>query len=188
MERLVQSQRCSNSFILYALLPNKKQSTYQRFFTILQQNAETRNLHLRPRTIFTDFEKAVQNAVRHVFDCELKGCLFHYRQAVWRNVQKCGLQSAFANNLDVNLFVRRASALPLLRPEDIEDFWFNALEAANMADPSISKLADYVTEQWVEGEDRNMWNHFDTLGPRTTNHVEGWHARINKMTTNHPNI
>ncbi|XP_048248931.1 uncharacterized protein LOC125378115 [Haliotis rufescens] len=142
----------------------------------------------RPRTIFTDFEKAVQNAVRHVFDCELKGCLFHYRQAVWRNVQKCGLQSAFANNPDVNLFVRRASALPLLRPEDIEDFWFNALEAANMADPSISKLADYVTEQWVEGEDRNMWNHFDTLGPRTTNHVEGWHARINKMTTNHPNI
>ncbi|XP_071101764.1 uncharacterized protein [Haliotis cracherodii] len=119
--------------LVYALLPNKKQSTYQRFFTIFKQNAET--LHLRPRTIYTDFEKAVQNAVRHVFDCEMKGCLFHYRQAVWRNVKKCGLQRAFANNPDVNLFVRRASALPLLRPEDIEDFLFNSLEAANMEDP-----------------------------------------------------
>ncbi|ESO89845.1 hypothetical protein LOTGIDRAFT_164533 [Lottia gigantea] len=57
-----------------------------------------------------------------------------------------------------------------------------------MEDPSIAKFADYVTEQWVEGEDIHMRNHFHTVGPRTTNHVEGWHARMNKMTTNHPSI
>jgi len=41
-------------------------------------------------------------------------------------------------------------------------------------------FSDYVTTQWIEG-DRNIWNHFDTAGPVTTNLLGVWqHA--------HPNI
>lgn len=87
----------------------------------------------------------------------------------------------------VNLFIRRAAALPLLRLADVEDNWLNALEEADLDHPGVLRFADYVTEQWVDGQ-RDVWNHFETVGPRTTNHVEGWHSKINKLVTHHPNI
>ena len=34
-----------------------------------------------------------------------------------------------------------------------------------------------------------IWNHFDTDGPRTTNHLEGWHHKLkNHVAHPHPNI
>lgn len=50
-----------------------------------------------------------------------------------------------------------------------------------MADPNILKFCDYVTEQRVESEGREVWNHFDTEGCRTTNHLEGWHGKLKKF-------
>ncbi len=46
-----------------------------------------------------------------------------------------------------------------------------------------------MTEQWVEGLPRVCWNHYNNDGPRTTNHVEGWHSKLNKLVGHpHPNI
>ena len=36
--------------------------------------------------------------------------------------------------------------------------------------------------------ERAMWNHFDTVAHKTTNHVEGWHSKLNGIATSHPNI
>jgi len=34
-----------------------------------------------------------------------------------------------------------------------------------------------------------MWNHFETEGSRTINHLEGWHAALNRAVNRHrPNI
>ena len=33
------------------------------------------------------------------------------------------------------------------------------------------------------------WNHYNNNGPRTTNHVDGWHHKINNLLRHsHPNI
>jgi hypothetical protein len=46
-----------------------------------------------------------------------------------------------------------------------------------------------VTETWVEGNEFTFMNHFDNDGPRTTNNVEGWHSKLNKVCDHaHPNI
>ena len=48
---------------------------------------------------------------------------------------------------------------------------------------------DYVTEYWVEGQERDQWNHFTNEGPRTNNHLEGWHSKLKKLVRHaHPNI
>jgi len=54
----------------------------------------------------------------------------------------------------------------------ITDVWFQALGDIADADIPIDVTActDYVTEQWVEG-DKQQWNHFETVGPRTTNNL-----------------
>jgi len=37
--------------------------------------------------------------------------------------------------------------------------------------------------------DRQVWNNFNTDGPRTTNHIEDWHNKLKKKVSNaHPNI
>jgi hypothetical protein len=72
----------------------------------------------------------------------------------------------------------------------IEDLWFNALN--NLEDIDIpantTTFTDYLTTQWIDG-DRKVWNHFNTDGPRTTNHIEGWHNKLKKKVSHaHPNI
>jgi len=42
-----------------------------------------------------DFELAVWKALHNVFpDTVVKGCVFHFTQAIWRQVQCLGLQQA----------------------------------------------------------------------------------------------
>ena len=53
---------------------------------------------------------------------------------------------------------------------------------------NITPFTDYVTTYWVEGN-RQLWNHYQTGRPRTTNHLEGWHSSMKKMIqVPHPNI
>ena len=34
-----------------------------------------------------------------------------------------------------------------------------------------------------------MWNHFQNSGPKTNNHLEGWHYRLNRLARKaHPNL
>lgn len=46
------------------------------------------------------------------------------------------------------------------------------------------KLFNYFTETYLDPDIclfiKNMWNHFNTDGARTINHLEGWHAALNK--------
>jgi hypothetical protein len=87
---------------------------------------------------------------------------------------------------DITRFVRQAAVLPLVPQHLVEDVWFNALEDIGEADnvPDTTSFTDYVTELWVEGN-RFSWNHYQTEGPRTTNHLEGWHNKI-KKNVHHP--
>jgi len=147
-------------------------------------------LQLNPRRIFMDFETAAQNAARTVFPgIMVKGCFFHYTQAIWRKTQQTGMQSSYQTIDDIHKLVRRAAVLPLIPLDKIEDVWFgalNALEDVNLPHDTTA-FTDYVITQWIDG-DRNVWNHFDTEGPRTTNHVEGWHNKLKKVCHSHPNI
>lgn len=55
----------------------------------------------------------------------------------------------------------------------IEDVCFQALENRDEADlTDVSEtFTDYITEQWIN-DDRFLWNHFGTNGPRTINSLE----------------
>ena len=58
---------------LYALLPDKKTTTYIRLFEKLKENKPT----LNPKSILTDFEHASINAFKQVFpNIENRGCFF----------------------------------------------------------------------------------------------------------------
>ena len=70
----------------YGLLPNKKQTTYHKFFKLLKKHVPN-----SPETFNMDFEKAAMNAAWKVFKCLICLCFFHFFQSGWRRVQFHGL-------------------------------------------------------------------------------------------------
>jgi hypothetical protein len=58
------------------------------------------------------------------------------------------------------------------------------------ASQKIEEWFDYFVNTWFEGEfPPSMWNHSNTVGPRTNNHVEGYHHKINNwINKQHPDI
>jgi hypothetical protein len=76
--------------------------------------------------------------------------------------------------------VRRAAVLPLVTAQQVDNVWLNALVDNDDNSIQTIKFKDYVTETWVEGSIQG-WNEFDNDGARTTNHIEGWHSKVNKV-------
>ena len=54
----------------------------------------------------------------------------------------------------------------------------------------IDELVSYFEERWLNGHyPLKTWNYYQMEGPKTNNHVEGWHNKINRAAGKaHPNI
>ncbi|XP_071092621.1 uncharacterized protein [Haliotis cracherodii] len=82
--------------VAFSLLPNKTnktKQTYVRLFTLLKDVVGARTgVDLSPDIIQTDYEAAVISAISNVFPASsIRGCFFHYAQALWRQVVDRGL-------------------------------------------------------------------------------------------------
>ena len=82
--------------LVYFLLPDKSRATYSRMFLLLCDHATSSGLTFRPPMFQLDYEIAAIGAIREAFPAPLiKGCNFHYTQALWRKVQQVGLGSSY---------------------------------------------------------------------------------------------
>ena len=62
---------------------------YRQVYTVTHQ-------HLAPRTVICDFEMALITALRtELPDTNVRGCYFHFCQALWRKIQALGLATAY---------------------------------------------------------------------------------------------
>ncbi|CAF5123742.1 unnamed protein product, partial [Rotaria sp. Silwood1] len=60
--------------LIYSLLPNKKEETYETLFRVVQQHVQR-----VPRYITIDFEKGAENAFAIVYpQSQILGCFFHF--------------------------------------------------------------------------------------------------------------
>ena len=70
--------------MVYGLLPNKQQATYNRMFMMVKEAALNLGLELTPSSVLSDFEQALINSVRLNFPtAQHRGCYYHYSQAIW---------------------------------------------------------------------------------------------------------
>ena len=177
--------------LLFAFLPGKSRDIYERLYTLVRIRCQQVGFNFSSNRFFMDFEAASRVAVTTIFpDADVKGCFFHFTQCVWRKAQARGLAIPYKENEDVHRLVCRAAVLPLVPVLGVADVWFEALnDLEDVQLPvDVSLFTDYITEQWVE-TDKEMWNHFNPEGPRTTNHLEGWHSKLKKLVQHsHPNI
>ena len=54
----------------------------------------------------------------------------------------------------------------------------------------VDELVTYFSNTWVSGSYQvRQWNYYKVDGPRTNNHIEGWHSRLKRVIGKaHPNI
>ncbi|XP_041369639.1 uncharacterized protein LOC121383615 [Gigantopelta aegis] len=179
--------------LVYVLLPDRQIATYCRLFSQLKTTVQIRlNLTLDPATVQTDVElAAIRPVVREFPNAEVKGCYFHYCQALWRKVQNLGLAVQYKEDPPVQQWIRRAARLALLPLNEVQDAWIEAMDSTPNV-PRAQEFNDYMIVNWIDYDARfplPLWNHHETNGPRTNNNLEGFHNRLNKAMPHYqPNI
>ena len=172
--------------LIYCILIDKKAETYTSVFRKIRDLCLEHNLILTPNLITLDFEKGLIVALQQEFpQSRLRGCYFHFCQAVFRQVQKLGFSVDYGNNQELRTKIRMLMALAFV-PEQIVQQTFDNLR--DEAPVNIRPLFQYFHQQWFQNIKKEMWNMYG-IRRRTNNDVEGWHNRFNNLVDkHHPNI
>ena len=93
--------------IVYALLPDKKESTYSRLLSILKVDS--------PKRVTIDFEVAVRNSIIATHQsAQIQFRFFHMSQSVWRHVQSSGNTHNYNNDFNFRELIRMLLATAFL--------------------------------------------------------------------------
>ncbi|CAL1288591.1 unnamed protein product [Larinioides sclopetarius] len=163
---------------IFALLPDKKESTYRSLLLKLKTSFPRWNREL----IKLDFETAAINACIQEFpNSTISGCNFHFNQCLWRKIQTLGLVKEYKENEEIKLFCKMCSALAYMPLNTVEDAWIVIMERAPQHE-KLSEFIDYFIEQWMDNPllPIALWNVNDQRH-RTNNAVEGWNSKLNRM-------
>ena len=178
--------------LVYALLPDKKETTYDSLFACLPCPPAAR--------VTIDFEIAVRNAVLKLNpDSNVRFCFFHLSQRVWTHVQSAGLKAEYSNNLEVREHIRMLVSLAFLPIEDIDKGFKKLQETCpEICQPIFNYFEDnYIGRLTSTGRqkprfDPNMWSCRERVlldKGRTNNAVEGWNGAFVKLVNcKHPSF
>jgi len=172
---------------VFALLPNKTEGTYRRFFEHIFNQINHNNL----QDILFDFERAAINAVQHLDgNIDVKGCFYHLSKNIWKKIQENGYQQRYMEDQEFALHSKMICALSFLPPDDVEEGFEQLSDVIREAyNDQMDNLLEYFEDTYIGRYRRNaprrpamfpvnFWNMFhrtyDEL-PRTNNSVEGWH-------------
>jgi hypothetical protein len=201
----VGSVRCP---LLYALMEKLTQASYEQLFQFVIDNCDC-----DPKFVTVDFEIAVHQAIRAVFDesVVIRGCFYHLTQSTWRKIQSLGLVNLYSTDDEFRLFCGKLDALAFL---PLADIYNGMAHLKHIMPESASKLVEYFDETYVSGTVRrrplksglvgfrlrrrqpkfppSSWNCHDTTlngDPRTNNICEGWNNGFAHLVDqNHPSI
>lgn len=105
--------------LVFALLPNKTQATYQHLFH-LQRDEEP---ELAPSAALLDFEIDAINALKIIFrEVEVGGCYFHLCQNVYKHVQSEDLQECYTADTKFAPWARRLPVFAFVLLGDVVDY------------------------------------------------------------------
>jgi hypothetical protein len=133
-----------------------------------------------------DFEPALRNAFALAMKTRergivLKGCRFHYSQAVMKNIGTKGLRPARGIPAFDN-WLNQILGLPLLPSLYVQLIWDVVLSnPPHLPDygAQLQQFVEYFSKYWlVSDEFIRFWNHFDNDLSRTTNPAEGYHSGL----------
>lgn len=137
--------------MIYVLMSNKKTSTHVDIFQFIEKNV----VALQPTTFMTDYESAMRNAIRRVYSIgvdriPIKGCWFHFTQAVRRRSRGIADMSAgLRDNKRANETFNKFLVLPLVPRDRILEAFKVLKEEANELAGLFTEFLEYYEQQWM---------------------------------------
>ena len=172
----------------YILMSGKTQSDYIDIFRKIKSKVEEDGTVWNLQAAMLDYELGLRNSLKKVWpNIRLTGCWFHYTQAIWRKVQKLGLEKVYHQRFGAK-FIKRIMVLPLFHANDsmIQQV-FCALQAkfnedkTHMTPENAAAFEDffsYVHKQWVFNP-KIPNDELSVFGTdvRTNNTTENWNGK-----------
>lgn len=131
--------------ILYALMEKKTTSAYETVFELLKW-------YLPSSTIvksMTDYEYAIINAVKKTYpNCQIRGCFFHFAQAIKNNASKLGLYRLANEENTIKCGINYAKALALL-PSNLIPAGIDIVKEKLNNTLRCRNFISYLKRQWL---------------------------------------
>ncbi|KAL4107919.1 hypothetical protein QTP88_018188 [Uroleucon formosanum] len=183
--------------IMYALLPSKKASVYEKLLIMLK----TLEPDLNPDSISCDFELAAFTAIKDAFpNIQIFGCYFHLCKNFRSKLGELHLISRYKNEPEFCIQVKSIIALAFVPISDLDD----ALDILSESLPEeLIDVLDWFEDFYIGRKNRSregrrparfspaMWNLYErvlTNKDRTNNHAEAANRRLNQLMANKPTI
>ena len=135
----------------YYLTQKKDCAIYKAMFTHLKNAAEENGYILNPKTIVVDFELAAINAYKfHWPGAEIKGCFFHFTQAVLRWAFRNGYKLHYSANTTFKLWLKMILALPVVPVGRIFEAW-EIIKTKAPTNLNVQPIIDYFNDTLLNG-------------------------------------
>ena len=134
---------------LYAFLPDKELTTYQRIFDFLKSDGV-----LPPKSLKTDFEKGIVRGFLNVYaGVPVTGCNTHFKRTIRRKLTstEIGLASLYSRNEALQTLVRYTWGLSMVPIDEIIPLWeeFIRVEYEKMTDGDSFEGENDAVDEWL---------------------------------------
>jgi hypothetical protein len=169
--------------VLGALMTSKKQSLYLAVFQKLKQLIE-QTCEFKPEDLMSDFEQGLQNALRATWpESKVRGCRFHFGQAVIKKVRKLHLANEYRDNPDVRGWLKKSIGLCMLPADKIQEVWnchcLLLNQFSGQTKKNLLKFKKYINSFWIAKVGTETFSVFG-LDHKTNNNAEQLHSRLKK--------
>ena len=177
--------------LVYILMQKRTYKAYDELFDQLKRIGLKYSSPLAPEIALTDFEKAARKALRfHFTNIRLKGCFFHFKQAVGRWIFKNGYKLTYSLNIDFKKWFRKLSCLAVVPLDQVVEAWDLIQDEARTLNVNVQPIIKYFQKTWMENGHfpPEEWNQYGSMDDRTNNYVESYNGQINQKLKTKPNL
>ena len=136
---------------------------------------------LKPKRVVCDFEIAIKSAIETELPrTKVCGCLFHFRQSLYRKLNELGLSGASKQDGDFQATIAKVMSIGFLSLHHVRNnfnLWATSQSFLRLARqyPDLNQFVAYVYNTYIIGRfPPAMWNvYMRRAGTRTNNNVEG---------------
>ncbi|KAK3108659.1 hypothetical protein FSP39_012750 [Pinctada imbricata] len=141
----IQKESCMKQVpLLFVMMSRRQKKDYDKVF----QHIRSLLPNARVQSFTLDFEAVTCRSIQEVFpEADIRGCSFHWGQAVMRKVANLGLKTTYNQRKTTYHSIRQLLSLPYLPADHIVPA-FNSLKMSATTQP-LKDLMTYLENTWL---------------------------------------